>query len=112
MLNFTVRLFKRKDSKWGAIQRSTGKWNGMVGNILNGDADLIATSLTIFGSRIQVLDFMYPLSDVTLGFAIKSKFENKLHYDFLQDSYLTIIRNTMQLLLQTRVNSITIAIMD
>ena len=90
MLNFTVRLFNRKDSKWGAVQKSTGKWNGMIGNILNGDADFIAASLTIFGSRIQVLDFMYPLSEITFGFAIKSKSVFKLCYDFVPDFNLAL----------------------
>ena len=46
----------------------------MVENILNGDADLIATSFTIIGERTKVVDFLYPLSEDSLAFAIKSNY--------------------------------------
>ena len=71
-MNVTVLQFKRKDGKWGAKDPTTGKWNGMVSSIVNGDADLISTSLAVFGARTEVIDYLHPLTNVIRGFAIKS----------------------------------------
>ena len=73
LLNVTIREFCREDKKFGAIDPNTGNWTGMIENLNNGEADLILTSLTIFGKRPLVVDYMQPLTEASLVFCIKSK---------------------------------------
>ena len=75
-LNISVRQFKRIDGKWGGIDRKTGQWTGMVSNLITGDAELISTSLTLYGPRTEVIDFLSPISEAILAFAIKGLFNS------------------------------------
>ena len=74
ILNFRVRQFKRFDSGWGALDQETGQWSGMISNLINGEADFISASLTQCCMRTEPLDFLWGLSQVRYGFAIKSKY--------------------------------------
>ena len=73
MLNFQVRQFKRQDRGWGSLDSDTGQWNGMVSNLVNGEADLISVAFVICCGRTDAVDFIWTLSEGTLGFVIKSK---------------------------------------
>ena len=73
MLNFKVRQFKRFDGGWGALDKETGQWSGMILNLINGEADFISASLNQCCMRTEPLDFLWALSQVRDGFAIKSK---------------------------------------
>ena len=80
-LNFNIRQFKRIDGEWGALKKETGEWNGMISNLKNGEADMITTTLDICCKRTQAVDFLWPISTLNLGFAIKRwylKFEKAL----------------------------------
>ena len=70
MLNFTIRQFQRVDQKWGAYNKETGTWEGMVENLLNGEADMISTSFTFTSSRSEVVEYMLPISQETLTVAL------------------------------------------
>ncbi len=35
-LNFTTKLYKRFDGKWGSYNEETKKWNGMIRSIVDG----------------------------------------------------------------------------
>ena len=72
MLNFQVRQFKRQDGGWGSVDSDTGQWNGMVSNLVNGEADLISAALVICCGRPDAVDFIWTLSEGTSGFVIKS----------------------------------------
>ena len=73
-LNISVRQFKRIDGAWGLLDKTTGKWTGMVSSVINREAELISTSLTLYGPRTNVIDFLSPVSTKTLGFFIKGLF--------------------------------------
>ena len=73
-LNISVRQFNRLDGGWGSLNKKTGKWSGMVSNLINGEAELISTSLTLWGPRTNVIDFLSPISETTLAFVIKGLF--------------------------------------
>ncbi|XP_072018830.1 glutamate receptor ionotropic, kainate 2-like isoform X1 [Amphiura filiformis] len=49
-----------KDGNYGSKDAETGKWNGMVGEILNDEADIAVAPLTITFVREQVIDFSKP----------------------------------------------------
>ena len=59
-LNFTTTLTRRFDGNWGKKDKN-GTWNGMVKSLLDGEADLIATSLTVNKDRYEAVDFLFPI---------------------------------------------------
>ena len=75
MLNFQVRQFKRQDRGWGSLDSDTGQWNGMVSNLVNGEADLISVAFVICCGRTDAVEFIWTLSEGTSGFVIKSKIQ-------------------------------------
>ena len=44
-LNFTLNLTASIDNKWGSMN-DEGVWNGMIGMVVRGEADVAAASLT------------------------------------------------------------------
>ena len=71
-MNFKVNQFKRIDGEWGLFDKGTGQWNGLVSNLVKGEADMITASLNECCMRRKAVDFIWPLSSRSLGFAIKS----------------------------------------
>ncbi|XP_055852897.1 glutamate receptor ionotropic, kainate 2-like isoform X2 [Episyrphus balteatus] len=67
--NFTFRL--QEDNKYGSLDPVTGKWNGMLLEILEGRADLGITDLTMTSDRESGVDFTIPF--MNLGIAILYK---------------------------------------
>ena len=70
MLNFKFRLFKRFDENWGSIDEN-GNWNGMVSNLISGEADIIVASLTMCCRRTEAADYLWAISNPIEVFAIK-----------------------------------------
>ena len=63
----------------------TGQWNGMISNVINGEADISTGGLTICCKRNKVLDFFGSFSKESLGFVIKRKYVQgvPVFHDFL-----------------------------
>jgi hypothetical protein len=64
-LNFTTRLFKREDGVWGSgfIQdNGSFKTSGMITNLVEGSADILASSLGIVYPRNLFVDYLPPIS--------------------------------------------------
>ena len=51
-----------------------GQWNGMISNLINGEADLIAAPVTKCCKRTKVIDFFGSFIIQSQGFAIKRKY--------------------------------------
>ena len=49
----------------------TGQWNGMISNVINGEADIITGALTKCCKRTKVLDFFGSFLPQSQGFVIK-----------------------------------------
>ena len=77
-LNFQIRQFKRIEGGWGAFDKKKSQWNGMVSNLVNNDADMIVGSLDACCGRTEAIDYLWPLKDRRVGFAIKSNLHNHL----------------------------------
>ena len=60
-MNFTFTI--RRAYQWGSLEN--GKWNGMVGMLHEGKADIAATDLTITMARSKVVDFLPTLLETT-----------------------------------------------
>eukprot|EP00111_Clytia_hemisphaerica_P019907 TCONS_00058710-protein len=63
-VNFTYDLHLVEDGNFGSLQRVNGsnikRWNGLIGEVIEGKADLIVTSLTINNERAQYIEFSKP----------------------------------------------------
>ena len=54
-----------------ATFKETGNWSGMISNLVNGEADLITTAMTLCCNRENAVDYLWTLSTSTSGMAIK-----------------------------------------
>ena len=70
-MNFTNRLVLPVDGKWGALEPD-GTWNGMVGMLVRGEADLITTALSMTRERASALDYSHGLDEdiVTMSMVV------------------------------------------
>ena len=72
MLNFQIRLFKRFDGGWGKMDEN-GKWNGLLSNLQNGEADVGVILLNLCCRRTDVVDFLWSTDHPFEVFAIRSQ---------------------------------------
>ena len=71
-LNFTLNLTASIDDKWGSVNKD-GAWNGMIGMVVRGEADIAAASLTRSLTRDEATLFSITLMEDISSFAIPSK---------------------------------------
>ena len=55
-LNSTMKLYKRNDGAFGVIKN--GKWNGMLGDLIYGNIDLILAPLLLTKDRVEFTRFL------------------------------------------------------
>ena len=60
IMNFTIDWMETPDGNWGNLMK-TGYFNGLVGQLERGEADISATGLTITHERSQACDFTRPV---------------------------------------------------
>ena len=71
-LNFTINLKASIDDKWGSVDKE-GAWNGMIGMVVRGEADIAAASLTRSLKRDEATSFSITLMEDTSSFAMPIK---------------------------------------
>ncbi|VDL13937.1 unnamed protein product [Hymenolepis diminuta] len=76
-LNLNYEMHLVKDNKFGVIDPDTGEWNGMVGEILRDEADLIIAPLTMNTMRAKVIDFSEPFMNFGLALIIRKPGKTK-----------------------------------
>ncbi|XP_063906335.1 glutamate receptor ionotropic, kainate 2-like isoform X2 [Zophobas morio] len=64
MEGFNYTFLIREDMKNGAKDPVTGQWSGMIGDVMDGTADLAITDLTITADREEAVDFTSPFMDL------------------------------------------------
>ena len=69
-VGFQADLHIVNDGKYGAKDEKTGEWNGMIGELLRGEADFALADLTITDSRSTVADFSHPFFPVGMGILV------------------------------------------
>ncbi|KFD57020.1 hypothetical protein M513_02277 [Trichuris suis] len=67
---FNYTIHEVKDKSYGTPDAS-GRWSGMIGELIRGEADIAVTSLTISYARSEVIDFSVPF--MHLGISILYK---------------------------------------
>jgi len=66
-MGFTYTFQEAKDGRYGALNNSDGTWSGMIGDVVEGRADIGAGDITITSVRETVVDFTHPFMYVGLG---------------------------------------------
>merc|ERR1719315_615472 len=83
-LNFTYNVHEVADHRYGQPVGDTGSWNGMMGEVIRGDADMTVADLTITAMREKAVDFTHPFMNLGLSVVIK-KSRTRLHIGSLED---------------------------
>ena len=71
--NFSTRIYKRKDSKWGypkLLPNGTEIVDGMIHNLVENSADFIIAPLAILSARLPYVDYLQPMRD-ELGIVLR-----------------------------------------
>ncbi|KAK6493319.1 glutamate receptor 2 isoform X7 [Huso huso] len=74
---FKYKLSIVPDGKYGARDAETKIWNGMVGELVNGKADIAVAPLTITLVREEVIDFSKPFMSLGISIMIKKPQKSK-----------------------------------
>lgn len=61
-MNFDYELYEPADGKFGSLQMNDS-WNGLVKEILDGNADIIVTAFSVMSERENAIDFTTPYYD-------------------------------------------------
>ncbi|XP_078267646.1 glutamate receptor ionotropic, delta-2-like isoform X1 [Rhinoraja longicauda] len=69
-LGFKYQIYQAPNNQNGKLQNN-GKWDGMIGELINKRADIAVSALTITPERENVVDFTGRFMDYTLGFLHK-----------------------------------------
>ena len=59
-VNCTLKVIPSVDGKWGGTD-GNGTWNGLMGMLIRGEADIVAAALTITKERLMVTTFSVTL---------------------------------------------------
>ncbi|KAL5010168.1 hypothetical protein ScPMuIL_012473 [Solemya velum] len=70
-LKFNYTMYVAPDGKYGAKDKDTGEWNGMVRELIERKADLAVAGISITYKREEVIDFTKPF--LNLGITILFK---------------------------------------
>uniref|UniRef100_A0A8C6PPC5 Glutamate receptor n=1 Tax=Nothobranchius furzeri TaxID=105023 RepID=A0A8C6PPC5_NOTFU len=76
-VGFTYQLELVGDGKYGARDPDTKMWNGMVGELVHGKADMAVAPLTITLAREEVIDFTKPFMSLGISIMIKKPTKSK-----------------------------------
>nr|XP_021002109.2 glutamate receptor ionotropic, kainate 2 isoform X2 [Parasteatoda tepidariorum] len=84
-LKFSYEIREVEDSKHGyEVDKARGIWNGMVGEVLRGVADMAVADVTITSDREKVLDFSHPFMNTGISILFKKPTEKvKSLFSFL-----------------------------
>ncbi|XP_035383161.1 glutamate receptor 1b isoform X2 [Electrophorus electricus] len=76
-VGYQYRLELVSDGKYGARDPDTKMWNGMVGELVYGKADVAVAPLTITLVREEVIDFSKPFMSLGISIMIKKPTKSK-----------------------------------
>ncbi|KAG1662344.1 Glutamate receptor ionotropic, kainate 2 [Nymphon striatum] len=70
-LKFKFEIHINEEKKPGKKDNKTGKWNGMIGELMRGEADLAVGDLTITFEREEAVDFTMPFMNLGISILFK-----------------------------------------
>lgn len=72
-VKFKYKLRLVKDGKYGSFIPNTGQWNGLIGELINQEADLAVIDLSMTSQRQEAVDFTMPYMNTGVGILYKKK---------------------------------------
>ncbi|XP_074655756.1 glutamate receptor 1-like [Tubulanus polymorphus] len=81
--NFSFDVIQPPDNQWGA-QDENGRWSGMVGMVMRGEADVAVGPFTITDLRERFIDFTYPYAEAGLTLVMKKPQEQNKAFKILK----------------------------
>jgi len=92
--NFTFDLSLQADGEYG-VPQADGSWNGAVGALIAGKADLVAAALSVTYERAKVIDYTMPFIQYKLVVVINTKSDqSKVNYVVREDADETFLRDS------------------
>lgn len=70
-LNVRIEINIVKDEKYGSEDKVTKQWDGMIGEVMRGEADIAVADLAINSDREKVVDFTYPFMSTGISILYK-----------------------------------------
>ncbi|XP_009698386.1 PREDICTED: glutamate receptor ionotropic, NMDA 1, partial [Cariama cristata] len=94
VMNFTYEVHLVADGKFGTQERVNNsnkkEWNGMMGELLSGQADMIVAPLTINNERAQYIEFSKPFKYQGLTILVKKEIPRSTLDSFMQPFQSTL----------------------
>ena len=91
-LNFTYDLTLSRDGLWGNYRKETGKWNGIIKDLVDDVGDIGFAPLTVLFDRSSIVDFLLPIYSDRSTFVIsrQSSYNNGFITTFKADTWHVI----------------------
>ncbi|XP_074663065.1 glutamate receptor ionotropic, NMDA 1-like [Tubulanus polymorphus] len=107
--NFTFDMYLVPDNKFGSLDRVNGsserQWNGLMGELVNGRADMIVAPMTIDPDRAQYVDFTKPFKYQGITILVK-----KAQKESSLDSFLQPFKDTLWILVVLSVHVVALVL--
>lgn len=105
ILNFTYEIKPSPDGRYGFYDVNRKAWNGMIGDLINGKADMAVGDITITEERLSAVDFSIPFMSGGIGMLFKRSHPTSNWLTFLEpfelDTWLLIVVSVVILSLLT-----------
>nr|4YKI_A Chain A, ML032222a iGluR [Mnemiopsis leidyi]4YKI_B Chain B, ML032222a iGluR [Mnemiopsis leidyi]4YKJ_A Chain A, ML032222a iGluR [Mnemiopsis leidyi]4YKJ_B Chain B, ML032222a iGluR [Mnemiopsis leidyi]4YKK_A Chain A, ML032222a iGluR [Mnemiopsis leidyi]4YKK_B Chain B, ML032222a iGluR [Mnemiopsis leidyi]4YKP_A Chain A, ML032222a iGluR [Mnemiopsis leidyi]4YKP_B Chain B, ML032222a iGluR [Mnemiopsis leidyi] len=72
-LGFTYEYIQPDDRKFGALNKTTNEWNGMIRDLLDDKTDMIAIDLSTNSARKSAIDYSFPFMDAGIKAVVKGE---------------------------------------
>ncbi|EDO46596.1 predicted protein [Nematostella vectensis] len=82
-LGFSYKLYLAPDGQFGSRSRTSNKWNGIMGEIIDDKAKLSIAPLTISSEGQTVVDFTHPYMTFGVAFVMRVKDVEENYFRFL-----------------------------
>ncbi|CAH1176210.1 unnamed protein product [Phaedon cochleariae] len=83
-IGFQFVLVVRSDNNHGVFNPQSGKWTGMIGDIIEGKADLAISDLSITKDRVDPVEFTQPFMNTGIGILFHKPTEFPVFFHFAQ----------------------------
>lgn len=80
IVGFDYEFKEVDDGKHGKLVEATGQWNGMIGEVMQGKADLAIGDLSITSSRELAVDFTLPFMSTGISILFKKPTTKELEF--------------------------------
>ncbi|GMR60477.1 hypothetical protein PMAYCL1PPCAC_30672, partial [Pristionchus mayeri] len=71
-LGFEYELSIVRDAKYGSQKGNSTEWDGMIGELLSGNADIAVAPITVTARRLEVVDFTDPFLQLGISMLMRT----------------------------------------